>query len=268
MLLFTDIDGTLIDHHTYSFGGAREALQMLAGRGVPVIFCSSKTFEEQRYFQQTLGFEAPMILENGAAVAWPDNYWPISNTGEMRSRYRLIPLGGHSAIEIRALLRQWRETYGLPLFGYADTDDEGIAAATGLQGRAIQRAASRDFSETLLVSLSLVEKEVLKKVVAEVGLSLIQGGRFITIQSAGTNKGLALQWVAEKFFNYLGKTTPTLAIGDSPNDLPMLHAADKAALVQKPDGTWHDINFPGLWRVPAPGPEGFSLAVEIWLKEI
>ena len=47
-LIFTDLDGTLIDHHTYSAEAARPALEAARAAGVPVVPCSSKTLAEMR----------------------------------------------------------------------------------------------------------------------------------------------------------------------------------------------------------------------------
>ena len=45
-LVFTDMDGTLLDHHTYSFEAAKPTLMTLAHKGIPVIPTTSKTFAE------------------------------------------------------------------------------------------------------------------------------------------------------------------------------------------------------------------------------
>lgn len=45
-LIFTDLDGTLLDHDTYGYGEAREALDYIKRRRIPLILCSSKTRAE------------------------------------------------------------------------------------------------------------------------------------------------------------------------------------------------------------------------------
>ena len=42
-VIYTDLDGTLLDHHTYSFDAARSTIAALSERGIPVIPCTSKT---------------------------------------------------------------------------------------------------------------------------------------------------------------------------------------------------------------------------------
>ena len=43
LLVFTDLDGTLLDHEDYSYAAANEALAELRSRRIPLILCSSKT---------------------------------------------------------------------------------------------------------------------------------------------------------------------------------------------------------------------------------
>lgn len=43
IIVFTDLDGTLLDHDTYGFEPARPALAMLARKKIPVTLNSSKT---------------------------------------------------------------------------------------------------------------------------------------------------------------------------------------------------------------------------------
>jgi HAD superfamily hydrolase (TIGR01484 family) len=46
LLVFTDLDGTLLDHHTYSFEPALPALNSLKEKNIPLIICTSKTRAE------------------------------------------------------------------------------------------------------------------------------------------------------------------------------------------------------------------------------
>ena len=42
IVVYTDLDGTLLDHESYEPGPARELLMLLADRGIPVVPCTSK----------------------------------------------------------------------------------------------------------------------------------------------------------------------------------------------------------------------------------
>ena len=53
-IIFTDLDGTLLNHDNYSYGQNTELIQRLIPDS-PVILCSSKTVAEIRHLQQQLG---------------------------------------------------------------------------------------------------------------------------------------------------------------------------------------------------------------------
>ena len=57
LLIFTDLDGTLLDIHTYDWQPAASWLERLRDEQVPVILCSSKTAAETGDIQRELGLE-------------------------------------------------------------------------------------------------------------------------------------------------------------------------------------------------------------------
>ena len=61
-IIFTDLDGTLMDHHTYSLAAALPTVQALSDRGIPVIPCTSKTRAETAKIMASLGLSGPMIV--------------------------------------------------------------------------------------------------------------------------------------------------------------------------------------------------------------
>ena len=63
LIVFTDLDGTLLDHHSYSWRAASPAMAKLAANGIPLIFNSSKTAAEMRHLQNAMGIRAPFIVE-------------------------------------------------------------------------------------------------------------------------------------------------------------------------------------------------------------
>lgn len=261
LVLFTDLDGTLIDHHTYSADGSRAALQRLSERNVPVIFCSSKTFAEQAYLQRQLGIFQPFILENGSAVAVPKGYFVVSTppAGKGRGDYDLFGFAHADARAIRAELAHFQN-----IKGFFDATDAELSAATGLSGEALTRARDRRFTETLITKPDAEQFAVLEKKLAQKGFALSRGGRFYTVQSAQVDKGKAVRWLAEVFRKNLPVEPILAATGDSPNDAPMLAAVDVAFLVQKYNRTWADIESPGLTnliKIEGAGPEGFTEAI-------
>ena len=86
LVVFTDLDGTLLDHETYSYGPAQEALDLLERKRIPLILCSSKTRAEIELIQLDLRLRHPFISENGGAIFMPRAYFPFTPEGTRVSR--------------------------------------------------------------------------------------------------------------------------------------------------------------------------------------
>src|SRR5690554_5601326 len=68
MIVFTDLDGTLLDHDSYSWRAAKPAMARLGANGIPLIFNSSKTAAEISELQSRMGLRGPFIA--GTARRW------------------------------------------------------------------------------------------------------------------------------------------------------------------------------------------------------
>ena len=67
-VVFTDLDGTLLDSETYSYGKSLAMINRLRESGTPLIFCSAKTRVEQEVYRSELGLFHPFIVESGSAI--------------------------------------------------------------------------------------------------------------------------------------------------------------------------------------------------------
>lgn len=263
-LVFTDLDGTLLEWSTYSPLVSRPGLLRLRELGVPVVFCSSKTAAEQRALRQELGIRSiPAIVENGAGIIVPESTglptgdWPPA-PGEPGRRALAL---GLEAAEIQARLDRVRARTGQRLRGYRDITDEDLAALTGLSLDAASRARQRLFSETLVENLPMETWLELDREFAAEGLECRHGGRFHTVTGAGTDKGRAVRLVVELYAQAYERPVQSVGLGDSANDEPLLAAVDLPFLVAREDGTWAELGIPGLHQVAGRGPHGWLEAV-------
>ena len=85
-LVFSDLDGTLLDHHTYSFAAALPMLDKLKSQQIPVIPNTSKTFAELTEFTEQLDKDGPFIVENGAAIYIPIDFFKTQPADFFRQR--------------------------------------------------------------------------------------------------------------------------------------------------------------------------------------
>ena len=68
VIIFTDLDGTLLHRDTFKFDPVKNYLKKLVNNGIIVIPNSSKTEKEIEKFNEELGIDLPYILENGSAI--------------------------------------------------------------------------------------------------------------------------------------------------------------------------------------------------------
>lgn len=260
IIIFSDIDGTLIDFERYSFEETAGTVVAVVARGVPLVLCSSKTRAEQEPLRAALGIPGPFIVENGSAVFIPPGTFDFDFPHQRRGAYQVIELGLPAAT-IRAALAAARRETALALTGYADLSVAEVAAATGLAEAAAARARLRDYSETIVTPLDKTTIAQLRAAPSMRGLSVIHGGRFHTVTGAAAGKGAAVARLAALYRRQLGDVV-TIGLGDSANDRPLLAAVDRPYLVQKPGGAWEPLDVPGLVRVRAVGPVGWRAVVE------
>ena len=265
-ILFTDLDGCLLDNDTYSFDEARPALEALRLENIPVILVSGKTRAEIEPLRERLDHHHPFIVENGAAVFVPLNTFdfPLERS-RRRSGYQIIELGTPYAL-LRDVLRQIEEAVGTPLQGFGDLSVDEVMANTGLSREDALRAMLREFDEPFLVNgpPRLIE-EVCRQIVTR-GLNWTRGGRFFHL-TGNNDKGRAAEILLRCYRRHRRLQDPpedveTIGIGDSLNDLPLLLTVDHPVLVQKPDGSYDpDINLPNLIHAPGIGPAGWNRVV-------
>lgn len=263
-VLFTDLDGTLLDPGSYSWKPAQPALEELARRQVPLVFCSSKTSAEIEALRRELGNPHPFVAENGGGVFVPQGYFDVGiPQGFPMGSYRCLALAMPYDKVINELERI-AEQAGVEVVGFHQMDAHDVAASTGLPLPAAELARRRDFDEPFFfVRADPSAESRFLDLARERGLELVRGGRFWHLFQ-GSDKGRAVRKLMEL---YLASTPPKVrfaALGDSANDLPMLATVDHAFLLPRPDGTFDSevlARLPHIQRAAAPGPKGWNSAV-------
>ena len=248
IVVFSDLDGTLLDHDTYSYEAALPALDLLKSRDIPVVLASSKTAAEMAELHQSLDLgAAPAIVENGAGLL------DLSPGARMDdSAYR----------EIRDVLKEAPEGF----CGFGDMQLDEVAQITGLSLAGASLAKMRCFSEPGIWNGSDEGEAGFVDWLKSRGIQARRGGRFLTL-SHGRTKADAMAEVATN----LGADV-TIALGDAPNDTEMLSQADYAVIIRNDHGT----DLPPLRNEPSPrvirmqqsGPSGWNTAIHQILNDI
>jgi mannosyl-3-phosphoglycerate phosphatase len=257
-VVFTDIDGTLIDIYSGRFDGSDLLVKKFSSMGIPVILCSAKTRSEQEYIRNILGLSDPFIVENGGAVVIPDGYFDDFEleAGIRINGYSIIEIGGHSN-EIRELLVRIRKDLQIDFKGTTDMTLDEISKKVQIPLSFAKRMSKREYGETIL-EIEPSDLDRLAKICRSKGLKVIHGGRFIDI-TQGNDKGKATRVLIDLFKRkYHHRRTFFIGLGDSENDLPMLKLMDIPVLVQKANGTWCDSGIKNLVRSTGIGPKGWK----------
>jgi mannosyl-3-phosphoglycerate phosphatase len=259
LVVFTDLDATLLDQATYSFEPARPALDALAKEGIPLVLCTSKTAAETERWRRVLGNAHPFIVENGGAIFVPEGYFgPDVRYERVDGGYGLLEFGRPYA-DLRRALAAIRETTGQPLRGFGDMTPGEIAERCGFSRDDARLAARRQYDEPFTGADPALFGAVAREAAA-LGLSVVSGGRFHHL-FGGNDKGRAVR-VLRGLYDAVREPAQSAALGDSPNDEPMLKEVDIPILVRRPDGSHANfVHLPGLVIAPAAGPEGWREAV-------
>jgi mannosyl-3-phosphoglycerate phosphatase len=272
LLIFTDLDGTLLDFSTYSCEAALPALKKLQKHRIPLVIVSSKTRAEIEPLLDTLPpLSKLFITENGSAVYLERHFAiPPGFHAQLRAGYRTIVLGRRYE-EVRDALHRARTSCKARVKGFHDMTVREVARFTGLDIESAQRAKDREFSEPFTFQGSEDKFQRLKAELREMGMRCLEGGRLYHAVGL-TDKGLATRMVIDLFRAAPGGTGwKTVALGDGPNDIDMLRCADIAVIMRKPDGTWMEYDPVPLQMVIKPagiGPSGWNEAVTALIEEV
>jgi len=185
--LLTDVDGTITDPTRRIDTGAVELIRSLIDQDIEVVLASGNTSCFMDAVCRMIGTNGTFIAENGGV-------YRIGFLGTPRIK-------GDQSICRTALetLQEYYRKKGVELELFSPT----------------YRFADLAFART-------VPSDEVKQVLADVPVQVIDTGYAIHLQSPGINKGTALVALAQE----MGwSPSDFLAIGDSLNDIQMLHTA-------------------------------------------
>jgi mannosyl-3-phosphoglycerate phosphatase len=229
-VVFADLDGTFLNDK-YDFSETKPIVHQLSALGGSVVFCSSKTRNEIEFYRKAVGINEPFIVENGGAIFIPKNYFPFNFECEKTSEYNIIRLGvSYSAL--RQKLAQIRQKTGALILGFGDMTLEELAFDTGLPLDLARLAQNREHDEPFSI-LEGNKGHVLRAIRHE-GLKCTRGGRYFHL-TGDNDKGKAIN-ILKSLYNQMFGSIHTYAVGDGPNDLPMLKAVDKPFFIRKVAG--------------------------------
>lgn len=261
-IIFTDLDGTFLNHDDYSFVNAKEALQRVEKKSIPLIFTTSKTKIEVEQLQKKVGIKEPFIVENGAAIFFPKNYqnFDFSFLDEFEE-YNILQLG-LSYKQILNFYEKYKEEFGL--YGFSDMSNEEVVKYTGLSIENAKLSKKRDFTEPFLLK-DESKLENLQNLAATYNIKITKGGRFYHLIGEFQDKGMAVKKAIKVFEKVFDKKIKSLALGDGENDIVMLENVDIPIVIKNHKGEYLDCDIKNIQKSSYKGSKGWN---EMVLKNV
>lgn len=253
LIVFTDLDGTLLNHHDYGFEAVLPMLDYLKQQAIPVILNSSKTLAELDQWQQKLGLNLPVISENGGLVVLEDEEGQASKI-----------LIGKPYESIRHILVGLREQNGWQFEGFGDWAVGEVMNQTSLSVADAVLAKEREVTEPIIWNDSEANFQLFKAALGAHQLQVVKGGRFFHVMGHH-DKADAMQFLVNRNYFSCGLDCHIVALGDSQNDLAMLRYANSPIVL--PNGQGQFLDIPNSIQSAHPAPLGWSVSLNQVLQQ-
>ncbi len=263
VVIFTDLDGCLLDHDDYNFRAAAPLLSELSARQVPVIPTTSKTVAEIKALPIAFK-DVPLISENGMVIDYPPAGSEALFAGE--GRYHI----GLSYEQIIAFLADLPSDLRNHVRGFHDMTAAEVRDATGLSIIEAELAKTRLASEPFLWTGSEEAMAALVTVAEARGLVITRGGRFYHLMSLGGKQTAARMLLQKYAAAKPNDNLISIGLGDSYNDIRMLALVDYGIIIPNSKGVSIEVDKPKgkIIRAEAPGPEGWAASLKAVLQEV
>ncbi len=263
-LIFTALEGALLDSRTQSFSAAEETLYELDRRHIAIVLLTSRTRAEIEPLRRKLGHSHPFITEAGGGIFFPDGYFNIRIPEATRNgRYLCVALGRPYG-EVCTALDEIAEECGVGVAGFHHMTPREVADNTGFRARDAELARSREFDEPFYFTSG--DDAAIARFVAAAGEQGFQARRGTPFWhlSSRCDTARAVRTVTKLFREATHIKLSIVGIGSSTEDLSWLGAVDHAVLL--PDkranaGKENAGRIKNLVMGDAPGPVGWSSAI-------
>lgn len=244
ILLFSDVDDTLLDRHGRYAVTPGELASL--SRRVTLVLASSRTVLELSRNQRDVGIAGPVIAENGAVVAfpWRESLQAVGVPQVIDGRPWCVMSLGVPAPVIRDDIRE-----AALALGVAYVDQQAIEPRLDRRCSVLLRPAAGEDDASLAPLLETLRQR---------GLSVSSGGAWMAV-TRGAEKGDGAFEVRSALERLGERYALVAAVGDSDNDVSLLLAADRRFVIGRDDGTWHPAlrALPDVECVSTPGIAGW-----------
>lgn len=266
-LIFSDLDGTFLNSETYSFGALKNYIKKFNFQ-YELIFVSSKTYDEIINIQKKLNINFPFIVENGACIFFPLDYFKNKKISSKLDNYKNhleLRLTAFDAVKFYKQISFLKEKYNFSF--YMDLPNKKITELTNLKNDSVKLSKLRKFSNPILWEDSFQKKlnfiEEVKSLYNYYSIS--EGGRFLHI-SDRFDKGLAINKLLD-FKKEYDLPFITISLGDSENDIPMFKLTDFACIIKSKSKLELDNVNKNIYISNMKAPDGWKESLDFILKK-
>lgn len=260
LIIFTDLDGTLLNQEDYDYKPALAMLEQLKQKRIPVIPVTSKTRAEVEGLRQKIGLKDPFIVENGSAIFIPkdDSRFVFPQATQKNDYY--LQLLGCTYREARKGLKVLATDLGESLRGFGDLSETEIQSLTGLPLEEVKLAKTREFTEPFVTPHHLPTEKI-ERVAAKHNFRVLVGDRFSHLIGSSAGKGRAVKWLMKTYQSAEAEKVVMVGLGNSPNDLEMLETVDIPIVIASRQGVHPGLAKKGWQVAPSPGSQGWAEAI-------
>ena len=258
VVIFTDLDGSLLHRDTFQFDSIKDYIKSLVNQGVIIIPNSSKTKKEIEKFNEELGVNLPFISENGSS---------IHGLNLITSNFpdKLV-LSREKEELIKIFENKVPEKLKEKCFQISKMSKKEQENTLGQKDAKLKDALNRKYTLPFLFKGNKNEKNKLLKVLNSNSLTLQEGGRVLNLCD-NINKVKSMNRVI-KILKKTEDKIKTIAVGDNYNDLDMLKSCDIPCLVFNDQFIQDQINIDNLIFSNKPSPEGWADVIKTALLKL
>ena len=258
VVIFTDLDGSLLHRDTFKFDTIKNYISSLVDRGIIIIPNSSKTEKEIENFNEELEVDLPYISENGSSIHglnlinhnFPNKIILSREKEELQKIFneKIPEQLKDKCIQISKMNKKEQEK----IFGQKDSK--------------LKDALDRKYTLPFLFRGDKNEKNKLLKILNSNSLTLQEGGRVLNLCD-NINKVKSMNRVI-KILKKTEDKIKSIAVGDNYNDLDMLKNCDIPCLVFNDKFKLDQINIDNLIFTNEASPEGWADVIKKALVKI
>ncbi|MDH6134220.1 Cof subfamily protein (haloacid dehalogenase superfamily) [Kitasatospora sp. MAA4] len=228
-LICTDLDGTLLDSRGDLSPGSLEAITTARRSGIAVVCVTGRPVRDTLTITRRYGLTGPVVCSNGAVTVDAESGSPLLCRGfdpaECAELLSVLEAG------LPGLIVGIESIGGLYL-------EEGFAQLVPdcWPHQPVSAARTVLHPDDPVVKILAIHPDLTTQALERAIVDLVgdrlevtrSTGRFVELSARGVDKGQALHWLTRHLSVPPARTA---AVGDMPNDIPMLRAAGLAAAV-------------------------------------